>query len=80
MGLDIGNILHTAYVKNAKSTACMPRAPPFANIRAVYMQLFAMLTETTAPAGGLTRPPLAWPFGVEKVLAVKKAAQQSFGV
>jgi hypothetical protein len=50
VGLDIGNTLHHAYVVNAKSTICMPKARPFANMRAGYMQLFAMLTEATAHA------------------------------
>jgi hypothetical protein len=66
VGLDIGNTLHHAYVKNAKSTACIPKAPPFANIRAVYMQLFAMLTETTALLAALLAHLSHGPLGSKK--------------
>lgn len=49
VGIDIGKALHHAYVLDAEGTPCVPHVLAFANTRAGYTRLFAMLTEATGP-------------------------------
>jgi len=66
VGIDIGKTLPHSSVLDAEGTPCGPHVLAFANTRAGYTRLLAMLTEATAHAapvdvtGGCEAPGPYW--------------------